>query len=209
MARPRSDIQPRIVHAARAEFLARGVDAATLRAIARRARTTIGMIYYYFPSKDDLFMAVTEEVYARFLDDLNAVVDHHHDTRARLRAVIGRLGAARDEEREVLIVVAREVLTSPDRRARIVARFVRGHIGLVMGVLAEGQRRGEVEPELPLGLVAVVTGAVGAFPQLAAQAVGPLGLPTGAPLADLLVDVLFRGIAPRREDDSQSREKER
>ena len=36
MARPRTDIQPRIVRAARARFLAEGVDGASLRAIARR-----------------------------------------------------------------------------------------------------------------------------------------------------------------------------
>jgi AcrR family transcriptional regulator len=209
MARPRSDIQPRIVHAARAEFLARGVDAATLRAIARRARTTIGMIYYYFPSKDDLFMAVIEEVYAGFLDDLAAAVAGCDDTRSRIRALMGRIGSAHTEEREVLFLVVREVLTAPDRRDRILARFLRDHIGLMLGVVADGQRRGEVDPALPVPVVAVVTGAVGAFPQLAAQGFSALGLPTGTALADLLVDVLFRGIAPPSEPDSHPRRKER
>jgi AcrR family transcriptional regulator len=209
MARPRSDIQPRIVHAARAEFLARGVDAATLRAIARRARTTIGMIYYYFPTKDDLFMAVIEEVYAGFLDDLAAAVAGHDDTRSRIRALMGRIGTAHTHEREVLFLVVREVLTAPDRRDRILARFLRGHIGLVLGVVADGQRRGEVDPALPVPVVAVITGAVGAFPQLASQGLRALGLPTGTALTDLLVDVLFRGIAPPSEPDSQSSRRER
>ena len=44
MARPRSNIKERIVRAARAEFLKIGVEAASLRAIARRARTHLGMI---------------------------------------------------------------------------------------------------------------------------------------------------------------------
>ena len=62
MARPRSDIEPRIVHAARRRFLKEGVDGASLRTIARDAKTSIGMVYYYFPTKDDLFFAVVEEV---------------------------------------------------------------------------------------------------------------------------------------------------
>jgi AcrR family transcriptional regulator len=209
MARPRSDIQPRIVHAARAEFLARGVDAATLRAIARRARTTIGMIYYYFPTKDDLFMAVIEEVYAGFLDDLAARIAAHESTRDRIHAVVSRVGTADPLERDVLFLVVREVLTAPDRRARIISRFLRGHIGLILDVLAEGQRRGEVDPSLPLGMVAAVTGGVGVFPQLAAAAVGAFGLPMGAPLADRLIEVLFRGIAPPAEGDSPPLQKKR
>ena len=64
MARPRSDIQKRIVLAARTRFLADGVDGASLRHIARAARTSIGMVYYYFPTKDDLFLAVVEELLA-------------------------------------------------------------------------------------------------------------------------------------------------
>ena len=58
MGRTPSDIAPRIVHAARRRFLSDGVEGASLRAIARDARTSIGMIYYYYPAKDDLFLAV-------------------------------------------------------------------------------------------------------------------------------------------------------
>jgi AcrR family transcriptional regulator len=202
VARPRSDIRARVLRAGRAEFLARGVDGAPLRAIARRARTTIGMVYYYFPNKDDLFMAVIEEVYAGFLADLAAAAAAHDDTRGRLGALMNRVGAASDDEREILILVIREVVTVPARRARLVERFLRGHIGLVLGVLTEGQRRGEVDASLPPALALVVTGAVGAFPQLIAHAVAPLGLPTGPALADLLLRVLFRGIAPPGEPDS-------
>ena len=45
MARPRSDIEPRIVHAARRRFLKEGVDGASLRTIAKDAGTSIGMVY--------------------------------------------------------------------------------------------------------------------------------------------------------------------
>ena len=71
MARPRSDIRPRIVDSARARFLSLGVDGASLREIARDAGTNIGMVAYYFPTKDDLFLAVVEEVYASEVADLS------------------------------------------------------------------------------------------------------------------------------------------
>jgi AcrR family transcriptional regulator len=205
MARPRSDIRLRVVHAARAEFLARGVDASTLRAIGRRARTSIGMIYYYFPTKEDLFLAVIEEVYARFLEDLVAAVAAHEDARGRLRALIGRVATVDRDEREVVFLVVREVLTHPARRARIVERFLRGHVAVILGVIADGQRRGELDAAVPPGLALAVTGAVGAFPQLVAHAAGPaIGLQPGPALADLLIDILFRALGPRSEPDAGS-----
>ena len=70
MARPRSDISERIRDAACERFLADGVDGASLRAIATKAKTSIGMVYYYYPSKEELFFAVVEETYSKLVADL-------------------------------------------------------------------------------------------------------------------------------------------
>ena len=70
MPRPRSDLAPRILAAARTRILHEGVDGASLRQIAADAGTTIGMIYYYFPTKDDVFLAVVEDVYEKLLVDV-------------------------------------------------------------------------------------------------------------------------------------------
>ena len=75
MPRPKSDIDARIVAAARARFLLEGVDGASLRSIATDAGTNVGMIYYYFPTKDDLFLGVVEDIYAGLLDDLAQALD--------------------------------------------------------------------------------------------------------------------------------------
>lgn len=86
MARPRGNIDERIVRAARVLFLRHGVDGASLRNIARRARTSIGMVYYYFPTKDDLFLGVIEQVYGKLLADLSSVLGSASTTEGRLRA---------------------------------------------------------------------------------------------------------------------------
>ena len=112
MARPRSDIQPRIVRAARARFLESGVDGASLRTIAHDAGTNVGMVFYYFPTKDHLFLAVIEEVYAKLLDDLGAVLAGGAPVRDRLEQVFARIGRASAEELAVVRLVAREALLS-------------------------------------------------------------------------------------------------
>ena len=74
MARPRSDIDTRVLRAAAQRFLRDGVDGASLREIARDAGTSVGMVTYYFPTKDDLFTAVVEGVYVGVLRDISAAL---------------------------------------------------------------------------------------------------------------------------------------
>ena len=110
MARPRTDIQPRILHAARARFLAEGVEGASLRQIAKEARTSIGMVFYYYPTKDELFLAVVEEVYEKLLASLDQILSAKTPVRERLAQAFARLGEASDEELDVLRLVVREAL---------------------------------------------------------------------------------------------------
>ncbi len=92
MPRPRSDIRERFVDVALEQFWAQGVDGASLRNIAAHAKTSIGMVYYYFTTKDELFLAVVESGYTGVLERLGGA------TGERLRAFptrsLRRLGSA-------------------------------------------------------------------------------------------------------------------
>jgi len=60
--------QATILLAARDEFSAHGLAGARVDRIAERADVNKRLIYYYFGSKDDLFLAVLEQVYADIRD---------------------------------------------------------------------------------------------------------------------------------------------
>ena len=53
-----------ILAAARVEFANRGLDGARVDQIAKRARANKQLVYYYFGSKDDLYLAALESTYA-------------------------------------------------------------------------------------------------------------------------------------------------
>ena len=201
MARPRTDIQPRIVRAARARFLAEGVDGASLRTIAADAGTSIGMVFYYFPTKDDLFLAVVEEVYSKLLDDLAKGLAGDAPLRARLERVFVRLGTASDEELAVVRLVVREVLLSSERFARVFARMQRGHLALFVMTLAEGVQSGVLDADVPPPLLLIATFALGAMPQLIRRAAGDRppfsALPGPERLAEASVELLVRAIGAR------------
>jgi AcrR family transcriptional regulator len=198
MARPKSDIEPRILHAARARFLFEGVDGASLRAIAKDASTSIGMVYYYFPTKDDLFLAVVEEVYERVLADLVVALAPEHSVRERIRRLYERIGRLSDEELLVLRLVVREALISSTRLERILSRFERGHLPLVFRTISDGMADGTLDAKRhPLLLAGALVGMGGA-PQVLRRVLGDrfpaLG---GDGVAEQLVDLLLNGAASR------------
>jgi AcrR family transcriptional regulator len=203
MGRTRSDIEPRILDAARARFLREGVDGASLRAIAADAGTSIGMVYYYFKTKDELFLAVVESTYVTLLDELTRAIDPALAPRERILAIYRRIAEISDLEAEVVRLVIREVLVSSTRLKSILARFQRGHIPLVMKALADGVRDGSIRDDIQPLLLLPVVAAVGIVPQFLIARLVPGTKHAGLP--ELLVELLYGGISAPDKSPTRTR----
>jgi AcrR family transcriptional regulator len=199
VARVAGDIGPRIVAAARARFLREGVDGASLRAIARDAGTSIGMIYYYHPTKDDLFLAVVEEVYVALLKDLEARLAPARPVPDRLSALYHRIAAASHDEQQVLRLVVREALTSPARLARLFRRFQRGHVPLLIELVRDGVATGLFRADLPppflLAAIVAIGGPGQAILEVIDRHLAPGTVPARAARPAGLLSLLLTGIA--------------
>jgi AcrR family transcriptional regulator len=78
----------RIVRSAIEEFAARGFKGASMDAIAARTHTTRALINYYFGSKQQLYIAVLEQVYSS-IREAEAELDLDHlDPAAAIRRVV-------------------------------------------------------------------------------------------------------------------------
>lgn len=196
MARPKSDIDIRIVHAARSAFLAEGVDGSSLRAIAKQAKTSVGMVSYYFPTKDDLFLAVVEEVYAALLRELDAILADPVPLPKRLEALSTRIGRMSEEELDVVRIVVREALLSQQRFRRVFERFKRGHIPMLIHALERAARAGEIDATIPMPILVGATLGIIGIPQIMLRAVGrdlPFGVPAPEATAAAATKILFHG----------------
>lgn len=200
MARPRSDIRPRVVDAARVRFLADGVDGASLRGIAKDAGTSVGMVHYYFPSKDELFFAVVEDVYGGLLEELQTLLTGDGGFEERLEEVAVHLGHMSETELDVVRIIIREALVSTERRDRLLMRFSKGHLALLYATLERAAAEGELDASLPLpALVPMIFGTT-VLPQLLRRIVGAdapgflAHLPEPKQLANLGTHVLMHGI---------------
>ena len=159
------------------------------------------MIFYYFPSKDDLFQAVIEEAYAGLVRDLEVTLGQGGTARARLERASSRIGNASAEELDVVRLIVHEALLGSPRFDRTFTRFQGGHIALIAAVLGDGVRDGEVDASLPLPLLLVSTLGMLALPQVVRRVAGsrPIfaALPDAESLAGLLSGLLFTGIASK------------
>jgi AcrR family transcriptional regulator len=199
--RPPSDIAQRITAAARGRFLREGVDGASLRGIAEDAGTNIGMVYYYFKTKDELFLAVIEDVYEQLLRDIVAALDPQLAPEQRILKLYQRFAAMDEREFAVVRLMMREALISSDRLTRLARRFEQGHIPLVLQTLIEGAGGGRLDPDTALPVLAVSTVSLALLPQVMHRLISAAGLPVAALLPDreqtalALFHVLLFGIA--------------
>jgi AcrR family transcriptional regulator len=169
------------------------------------------MIYYYYPTKDDLFFAVVEEIYVALLADMANALASGGPVEERLRRLYRRIARFTEVELTTMRLVVREVLVSSSRLDRLIERFQRGHIPLVFTTIADGLEQGAIDPRLDPALAFLSTLAVGVVPQVVRKFAGEqlafLGLPAGERFADQLVEVLFSGIGAegRRRESPRSK----
>ena len=118
----RDNKRPQLLDAAASHFAEAGYDAASMRDIAAAAGMKAGSMYYYFPSKEDLLVAVHEEGIRRISGAVIAALDGQSEPWMRLEVAMGThlqalLGGG-DYVRVVIKVPPRE---KAEARARLIA----------------------------------------------------------------------------------------
>lgn len=207
MARPRTGIERRIVRAARERFLLEGVDGASLRNIAASAGTNTGMIYYYFRTKDELFHSVVEEVYARFAANLEAVLQTPAPLEERLSRYFVRIGSMSEIEAATVRLVLREAMGSGPRLEWLEARFLDGHLGVVLRALREGVAADALRSDVPLPMLLAFVAGAGMLPQaLRRLELGPLAAEPGPEgTASMAVRLVLDGARSRGRRPARAR----
>jgi AcrR family transcriptional regulator len=156
------------------------------------------MVYYYFPTKDDLFLAIVEELYQVVLADLLVALEPSQPVPERIRRLYERVGRFSEEERMVLRLVLREALISSSRLDRIVERFQNGHLPLIIRLVQDGLRDGTFDPDIPPLFLVVSMMALGGAGQLIVRAMesrSPFPPQSdGVHGADRMLRIFLRGV---------------
>lgn len=73
MQTKKDDIRQKVIEVAQHEFIKKGYDDTSMRVIAKKANTTVGNLYHYFSSKEELLDIILEPSIA----DLDILIKEH------------------------------------------------------------------------------------------------------------------------------------
>ena len=155
----------RILRAARNEFMRHGYSGGRIERISRTGRSSDRMIYYYFESKEKLYLAVLEGVYAELGQAESALVldaSRPVDALTELVAFTWNYYLAHPE---FVALLSNENL----QRGRLITRSVkvkqlsRPVLGILATILAEGARQKLFRRDLDVHQVYLTLAALGYF----------------------------------------------
>lgn len=149
-AREREARKESIIAAAAAAFREHGFDAATVESIAAAAEVNVATVYYYFASKDLLFLAVLERAVALALPEMETAARGEGTARERLlslaRAYYRLFRVHPEAETIVRCLQTKEIDPADEESRAIVLRIYQGTrhaLGVATRLIAEATRRGE------------------------------------------------------------------
>lgn len=189
----RLDARERVLSSAETLFRQRGYNAVKMQNIAEAVGIRQASLYYHFPSKEQLFVAVTEKAFVRHQQGLQQAIDSAgSDLRAQLHAATRwflsqppinflsmmhtEMPALSEESRQRLSLIAHQSIFDPLRQAFIGAR--------------ERSQIRDVKPEILAGFVLSIIDGINyssTLPETSPRQV----------MADVMVSVLLDGLQPQ------------
>jgi TetR/AcrR family transcriptional regulator, upper aerobic nicotinate degradation pathway regulator len=157
--------QARILRAARNEFMRHGYSGARVERISRAARSSDRMIYYYFASKESLYLRVLESVYSELGEAEGALVLDPARPVAALDALIEFTWRYYLAHPEFVALLSNENL----QRGRHITKSVkvkqlsRPVLAILETILAEGMRQKVFRRRLDVKKVYLTLAALGYF----------------------------------------------
>jgi AcrR family transcriptional regulator len=189
-------MRDRILEAARQRFARSGFRGTNVPDIAREAGISVGLIYRYFPSKEELFLELCLDGSAVAYEALAEQLATIDDPLLRLRTSFAAFIEAHEGTQGLLVLQAVPAAASDPRIGEALARRQQELVDFSAGFVADLIARGEVDPRTPVEETgrAVATLLDGAMVSLAVP--GPITVTT---LLDSMVALVASAVGLRRE----------
>src|SRR3990172_3046571 len=139
-----------ILSAAERLFVRGNYADVSMRDIARAAKVTTGALYYHFPSKEKLYLAMLTAGLARVGRLMAEAVPAQAACRQKLRSLTGVFLSLPPERRRLMRLVRRDINVFRGRgRRAIVQAYQQALPELVEAILREGLAADELRPHDP------------------------------------------------------------
>lgn len=159
----------RIVEAGRKLFARQGFHATGMRDIAKLANVSIGSLYHYFRSKDELFLAVVRKAFEERLVQARELMRQGLPAPEILRQVLTVYFAGFAKEPETAQLLSRVWAPEDPALWRKLSALLEEYAQAIAEILAEAIRAGAIRPVHPLLAAYALLGMAGAITLRAAQ----------------------------------------
>ena len=148
--------QRQIVEAARSIIAARGIEALTIREIAKEVGISEADIYRHFASKKVILLFLIEDVEKTLMEMVNRALSEEREPVQSLENVLKAHLSYVEQRRGVSLLVVAETLRLADKdlRKRMFG-VVNRYIARIEEILAQGMRSGHVRKDIDLGTAAL------------------------------------------------------
>ena len=143
---PKPDVSaeriPLILNSAIKVFSKKGFEAARMEDIAKTAKLSVGGVYWYYKGKEEIIIAIMEQLIDKDVKDLRALLEAEGTVRSRLETYIGlSIEAAQD-----YIPITYELYSLAHRNAKVknhIRAFLQTYLGVLEQFIQQGMNRKE------------------------------------------------------------------
>jgi len=164
---PKPDVSaeriPLILNSAIKVFSKKGFEAARMEDIAKTAKLSVGGVYWYYKSKEEIIIAIMEQLIDKDVKDLRALLEAEGTVRARLETYIGLSIEAAQE----YIPITYELYSLAHRNVKVknhIRAFLQTYHGVLEQFIQQGIDRKEFKSvnarETALTLAALYEGTL-------------------------------------------------
>jgi TetR/AcrR family fatty acid metabolism transcriptional regulator len=186
-----------ILEAAVRVFARKGFHTCRVGDIAEEAGVAHGLLYHYFRSKDEVLECIFKETWSDILAAARMVEETPEPARERLAGIAKILLRAWRRDPDLVRVVVREIVRSPELQQRI--GEIREAFTAIERIIVRGQQEGEFRTDLDARLASFVF--YGALEEiLTGWVLGTLadGDEQIARAEQTVVEIVCGGLAPER-----------
>jgi TetR/AcrR family transcriptional regulator, fatty acid metabolism regulator protein len=188
-----ADKREAILRAATKVFATNGYFSSKVADIAQEAGVADGTVYLYFKSKEEILHSIFDRSMDEAITAGRQQIAEMQDPREKLRRIaqlhLERLGM----DRELAVVFQVELRGSTKFMEEFSGGGFAEYLGMIRTVFEEGQAQGLFRQELNANVVAKIF--FGALDEMATNWILSKRRYKLAPMADEVVDILFKGVS--------------
>jgi TetR/AcrR family fatty acid metabolism transcriptional regulator len=138
----KSDKRTLILDAAMKTFVKRGYSDTRVSEIAAEAKVAEGTLYNYFPSKEEILLALFDEKWGGIIDEIKKKISRLNDPNDKLKAIFSMVVTMFKKDRHLAEIFLIDIKQSSIFLNNYTINRVVEFIDLIEEILAEGKRKG-------------------------------------------------------------------